>query len=225
MVLGIKQMYLKSNSDYFKDKFMEQVCGPYEIPQSIKDYAEEVAPLLMAERHHKTLDGGMDFSYRGVIVQEMFHWWLDAVHNKYPHEYLKPYHKTGKPKDAKGNLIPWDLKIADETFDTKCRGFWWEESPQNMELKFTQTEYDDREENRVDYYLIGVTDGGEGKYDRQNVNNVYLLGGLGYNEFWNKMKPKREFKANGEKREYKIPTYGYISARDLDDFKKVVFRV
>jgi len=219
-------MYSKSSSDYFNKLFMKQVCGPYEIPQSIKDYAEEVAPLLMEERTHKTLDGGKDFSYRGVIMQEMFHWWLDEVHNKYPHEYLPPYQKTGKPRNENGELIPWDLKIAGKTFDTKCRGFWWKESPPNMELLFTQTEYDDREENKVDCYLVGVTDGGETfKYDRKNVNNVYLLGGLDYYDFWDTMKPKKEFKSNGEQREYKIPTYGYISAKDLKTFNEVVFRV
>jgi hypothetical protein len=179
------------------------------IPDEIKNYCKDASEHLMKERTFETLDGGGDFVYRGCLVQEMYHLWLKE--RKWPHEYMRPYTPTGRPKDE------WDIKIAGETFDTKCRGFWNEKYP--IEHLFSQREYEQRERLKSDYYLLGVTD--------KDRDIAYLLGGLSYERLWDSMKEPKQFwdNARTKPREYKFETYGYILSKDLDPLKKIIFRI
>lgn len=186
------------------------------IPEEIKAYCKDASEHLMKERTFETLDGGGDFLYRGCLVQEMYHLWLKD--RGWPHEYMRPYTPNGKPKEE------WDIRIAGETFDTKCRGFWHDDYCYAIEHLFSQREYEQRERLKSDYYLVGVTDKGEGLYKR---NFVYLLGGLSFNKLWEKMREPKKFwdKEETKEREYKFEPHGYILSRDLDSLKKIIFRL
>lgn len=196
----------------YKKQFMDRF-RPIElnIPNDVKEYCKSVSELLMKERTYNTMYGGGDFVYRGCLVQEMYHKWLESLH--WGHEYMAPYTREGMPKEE------WDIKIAGETFDTKCRGFWSEEYPYNIEHLFSQLEYYEKDIRKYDYYLFGVTD--------KEREKVYLLGGLSFNDLWNALYEPEEYwdKKRTKPREYKFPTYGYIKSRDLKPLKEIIFRV
>jgi hypothetical protein len=171
-----------------------------EIPEEVKVLCKEYADGLDKNRHYGRKVGKLNDLYRSCLGQEMVHVWLDR--DKIYHDYMKPYHKEGRP------LGEYDVMIAGETYDVKCRSRWNEKYSHNIELIMSSHEQEER--LKVDYYIFCTTD--------DFADNVYILGALSYSDLWEKLHEPKE-------RQYSFPPAGYIISRELKPIRKVIYRV
>jgi hypothetical protein len=169
------------------------------ISKETLNTAKEWAIKLDKENQGKnTKDGGVDKNIKGCLGQMGVH----AVLKKWrwPHEYSAPYQKELYGDD-------YDIKVGDEIWDVKCRGWWKEEFFYNISVIFSVHE----EKNKCDHYIITTTD--------EEFENLYILGAISYNELWSSLSPvPKSWKM-------KFPAAGIVKSHQLTPFKKFVFRV
>lgn len=169
------------------------------IPEELLEKATAWAKALDRENAgEKTLEGGVEKNIKGCIGQWAVHALLDSWN--WPHKYSEPYQK-----DLHGD--DFDIKVAGEVWDVKCRNKWNEEYFYNIEALFTEQE----KEKECDYYIVCTPDEG--------MKNVYILGAISYQDLWDNLKPA------AEGRSYRFEPAGRIFSHNLSPFHKFVFRV
>lgn len=179
-----------------KDDFIVMPISNDELEQARKD-----AVKLDSENDgRKTMDGGKDKDVKGCLGQLKVHQWLDRV--GIPHLYSPPYQER-----LFGDSF--DIKIYDEIYDVKCRGWWYEKAPNYMTFYFGEHE----KKFNPDYYIMTTVD--------RDWKNIYIAGALSHSELWkNCVKLTEE-----EAKHTRFPTAGKVKVNVFKPLLNVINHV
>jgi hypothetical protein len=149
-----------------------------------------------------TQEGGKDKNIKGCLGQWAVHTYLE--NNKLEHTYSKPF-------VDKQFGDTFDIKFCEDTWDIKCRGWWYEPTFGNLRLLMTQKEQD--KPKKCEFYIFTTVD--------RDFKNVYILGAKSYSKTWEYLEDLTE----AEENIIRFPTAGVVISRSLTPLYQHIWKI
>ena len=180
--------------------------------EEVKEALDHAEFKRQQRQSSKTAGGSVTGEAKGTLAQIATSIALNNL--LLGHDFISPYTELHKVKKE------FDILLAGENLDVKCRGWWDEKWFNNHELMMNS--YEEKKKDQIDKYIFTTAS--------KDLHTIYILGGIDSYDLWNGLHEPEQFwdKAKTKPRVYKdygnAKPVGYIRCKELKPFRQFVRR-